>query len=392
MPLSYDLVCPSHLRWDFVYQRPQHLLSRFARERRVFYVEEPVFDADTPCLHSTIRECGAWVIVPHLPDGLTAAEIDETLCDLMDQLFSEQGIEAHVLWYYTAMAIPWTRHLTPLATVYDCMDELSAFQGAPPILRQHERELFARADLVFTGGQSLYEAKRPHHSSVHLFPSSVDVPHFAKARQPLPDPSDQAGIPGPRIGFYGVIDERMDLDLLAGLAEARPEWQIVMVGPIAKIDPLRVPRHDNIHYLGPKHYADLPEYLAGWDVAMLPFARNESTRFISPTKTPEYLAAGKPVVSTPITDVVRPYGEQELVWIADTPSAFVDAIEQALRDDGGHLQGRADAFLAQMSWDRTWSEMAAQIDVVIDQRSRCDVTRAITQVEWVPEYVPAATD
>lgn len=392
MPLSYDLVCPSHLRWDFVYQRPQHLLSRFARDRRVFYIEEPVFGADAPWLHSTIRECGAWVIVPQLPNGLTADEIDEVQCDLMDRLFIEQAIDAHVLWYYTAMAIPCTRHLKPLATVYDCMDELSAFQGAPPILRLHERELFARADLVFTGGQSLYESKRPHHSNVHLFPSSVDVPHFARARQPLADPDDQASIPGPRIGFYGVIDERMDLELLACLAEARPDWQIVMVGPIVKIDPLRVPRHDNIHYLGPKHYSDLPEYLAGWDVAMLPFARNESTRFISPTKTPEYLAAGKPVVSTSITDVVRPYGEQELVWIADTPAGFVDAVEQALRDDGGLLQGRADAFLAQTSWDRTWSAMAAQIDAAIDQRRRRDITRLVSRTEWVPEHVSAAVD
>lgn len=390
MPLSYDLVCLSHLRWDFVYQRPQHLLSRFARERRVFYIEEPVFGADGPHLHSTLRECGVWVIVPHLPNGLTAAETATAMNSLIERLFLEQGIEAHVLWYYTAMAIPYTRHLAPMAAVYDCMDELSAFKGAPAIVRQHERELFARADLVFTGGQSLFEAKQPHHSRVHLFPSSVDVPHFARARQALPDPPDQSIISSPRIGFYGVIDERMDLDLLAGIADARPDWQFVMIGPVVKIDSLRLPRHDNIHYLGSKPYAELPGYLAGWDIAMLPFARNESTRFISPTKTPEYLAAGRPVVSTSITDVVRPYAEQGLVRIADTPGDFVSAIEHLLSDDGGERQRRADAFLSEMSWDRTWSAMATRIDDAIVQRSRRTVERVETPTRWAPKYEPAA--
>ncbi|MDQ4045357.1 MAG: hypothetical protein M3173_07905, partial [Chloroflexota bacterium] len=201
----------------------------------MFYIEEPVIDAgsDAPRLQSAIRECGVWVVIPHLPTGLTAAETDATLGALIDRLFVEQGIDAYVAWYYTPMAVSFTRHLKPLATVYDCMDELSAFRGAPSIMRHNERELLAHADVVFTGGQSLFAAKQHCHSRVHLYPSSVDVPHFARARKPLDDPADQFDIPHPRIGFYGVIDERMDLDLLASVAGMRPDWQIVMIGPVA---------------------------------------------------------------------------------------------------------------------------------------------------------------
>jgi UDP-galactopyranose mutase len=266
------------------------------------------------------------------------------------------------------MAVAWTRHLQPLAVIYDCMDELSAFKGAPPALRNRETELFARADLVFTGGQSLYEAKRDRHKSVHAFPSSIDAAHFARARNEMEDPPDQADIPRPRLGFFGVIDERLDIELLAGVAAARPLWQLVMIGPVVKIDPATLPRHSNIHYLGGKNYKELPQYLAGWDVALLPFARNESTRFISPTKTPEYLAAGKRVVSTSIRDVVRPYGQQGLVRIADTVTDFVAAVEAAMNDDIAAHQREVDAFLAEDSWDRTWAEMARLIAQAVEAR------------------------
>jgi UDP-galactopyranose mutase len=244
------------------------------------------------------------------------------------------------------------------------MDELSAFSGAPRELIRREAELLGRADLVFTGGQSLYEAKRERHRRVHAFPSSVDVPHFQTARRGKVDPPDQANVPSPRLGFFGVLDERMDLALLDAIASARTEWQIVILGPCVKIDPATLPRRANIHYLGMKTYEDLPAYLSGWDVALLPFAKNDSTKFISPTKTPEYLAAGRPVVSTSVRDVVRPYGEQQLVHIADRPEDFIGAIERALAGPPEGWQERVDRFLSDMSWDRTWSEMSSLIDAV----------------------------
>ncbi|MDP8922487.1 MAG: glycosyltransferase, partial [Chloroflexota bacterium] len=256
----------------------------------------------------------------------------------------------------------------PRVTVYDCMDELSAFRFAPPLLREREARLFERADLVFTGGHSLYEAKRRRHPSVYPFPSSVDVAHFRRARSAQPDPADQASVQHPRLGFYGVIDERLDIQLIRSVAEARPDWQIVLVGPVAKIDRETLPRLPNVHYLGAKQYDELPAYLAGWDVALLPFACNEATRFISPTKTPEYLAAGRPVVSTPIRDVVRPYGDRGLARIAATAPEFVAAVEQALVEDGAARLAKADPFLAEMSWDRTWQQMWRHVESVLAAR------------------------
>ncbi|MDT7807574.1 MAG: UDP-galactopyranose mutase [Acidobacteriota bacterium] len=374
---SPDLVCMSHLRWDFVYQRPQHLLSRCAQTRRVFFIEEPVFENGSMRLEVSKRDCGAWVAVPHLPEGLRSEVALATVKrEMINRLFREHGIRDHVLWYYTPMALDCTRHLKPLATVYDCMDELSAFKGAPPELREREDELFSRADLVFTGGQTLYEAKRDRHPAVYAFPSSIDHEHFAQARTTIREPQDQVAIPHPRLGFFGVIDERLDIELLDAVAHARPDWQIVMIGPVVKIDPAALPRRDNIHYLGGKAYADLPAYLAGWDVALLPFARNESTRFISPTKTPEYLAAGKPVVSTSIRDVVRPYGDMKLVGIADTAEEFVKAVEFALDERGRSAEwlARVDEFLGQTSWDKTWGQMSRLIEEVAATRRASVVT------------------
>jgi UDP-galactopyranose mutase len=366
---DFDLVCLSHLRWDFVYQRPQHLLSRFGRERRVFFIEEPVFDAEVPQFEVNNREERVWVAVPHLPanswNGNASEAIGAELRALIDEFISEQRLDSYLLWYYTPMALPFTRHLDPLLVVYDCMDELSAFKGASPEMKNREAELFNRADLVFTGGQSLYEAKCGLHPRVHLFPSSVDTDHFAKARRPLAEPPDQVGIPHPRLGFFGVIDERMDLELLDGIASARPDWQIVMIGPMVKIDPAHLPRRTNIHYLGGKAYRDLPYYIAGWSVALLPFAINDSTRFISPTKTPEYMAAGKPVVSTPIRDVVSPYGEMGMVRIGETVEQFIEAIESAIEEESDERLRRGDEWLAQMSWDRTWGRMRSLITEAI---------------------------
>jgi UDP-galactopyranose mutase len=361
-----DLVCLSHLRWDFVFQRPQHLLTRCGGHRRVFFVEEPVFGEELR-LDVSERECGVRVVVPHLPEG-ARSDADALQRRLLESLFAEYDVQDYVLWYYTPMAVEWTRHLSPAAVVYDCMDELSAFHGAPPELKRRESELFRLADLVFTGGQSLYEAKRSQHPSVHAFPSSIDHAHFAQARGLTTDPPDQADIPHPRLGFFGVVDERLDIALLDAVAAARPDWQLVIVGPVVKIAPESLPRRPNIHYLGAKSYQELPAYIAGWDVATLLFAMNDATRFISPTKTPEYLAAGKPVVSTPIRDVVRPYGDLGLVRIAATPAEFVAAAEAALADDGVASLRAADEFLSRTSWDDTWARMWGLIESVMLNR------------------------
>jgi glycosyltransferase involved in cell wall biosynthesis len=358
------LLCLSHLRWGFVYQRPQHLMSRLTRDYEVAFFEEPLpGDSTQPWLEQLPQPEGVTLLVPHLPDSLGADEAIKEQRNLIDAWLHDQAPQELILWYFTPMSLSFTDHLWASVTVFDCMDELSAFRGAPPQLQEMEQELLERADVVFTGGYSLWEAKRKQHANAHAMPSSVDIAHFATARNGLEDPPDQQSIAHPRLGFFGVIDERFDIELVRAVASAQPDWQLVLIGPVVKIDPASLPQADNIHYLGAKRYSELPGYLGGWDVALMPFALNESTRFISPTKTPEYLAGGCPVVSTPIADVVRTYADSGVVWIAETPQEFVAAIREALSRKGrADFLDAADAALAGMSWDKTCADMKEQIE------------------------------
>lgn len=371
-----DLLCFSHLRWNFVFQRPNHLMSQCARTRRVFFIEEPLWveDAGSDLVQQggelEVRLVGSQlhVVTPRL---LRGRETSRCQRELLEHLCEQYDIREPIHWFYTPMALEFARELPTRLTIYDCMDELSAFRGAPPALQLLERELFERADLVFTGGRSLFEAKSPRHSSVHLFPSSVDVNHYQMARRPLPDPADQAAIARPLLGYFGVIDERLDLQLIERIGRERPSWSIVLLGPIVKIDPRSLPRLPNIHYLGQKSYEELPAYLAGWQVALMPFALNEATRFISPTKTLEYLAGGKAVVSTAIRDVVSPYAERGLVQVAE-PDEFVAAIERVLSGQALPRRTEVDAWLARSSWQQTWSEMAGLIERGLRSQARRD--------------------
>jgi UDP-galactopyranose mutase len=364
---NIDLVCFSHLRWNFVYQRPQHLLSRFSNSTRVFFIEEPIFHNEADKLHISKTPENVYVIIPHLRHGCSQEEIINKQKQMLNNLISVMEINNYFSWYYTPMALPFTDHLKPKMVVYDCMDELSAFKFAPAALKEKEQELLEKADVVFTGGYSIYEAKKSKHQNIFPFPSSIDKNHFASARIINEDPVDQAQIPHPRFGFYGVIDERFDIEMIEQAAKARPEWQFILIGPIVKIDQETLPSFANIHYLGSKEYKELPSYLSGWDVAIIPFAINESTKFISPTKTPEYLAAGKPVISTPIADVISPYAENKLVNIAANAKQFIKHGDAILKQ--GNTKKwltSVDAFLAGNSWDRTWSQMMKHIEIQLN--------------------------
>ncbi|HZF43342.1 MAG TPA: UDP-galactopyranose mutase [Sphingomonadaceae bacterium] len=351
-----------------MFQRPQHLMQRFAKVAKVVYWEEPIPAAGAE-FGLDRRECNktgstVTVITPHVPHGWSDEQAAQAQAEALDRLVASENRAQLIRWYYTPMMLHFSRGLAADCTVYDCMDELANFKDAPPTLMALEAELLEVADVVFTGGYSLFEAKKDRHANIHPFPSSVDVAHFAAARNGLTEPADQAGLPRPRLGFYGVIDERLDLDLIGAVAAARPDWQIVMLGPVVKIDPATLPSGANLHFLGGKSYDELPAYLKGWDVALMPFAINEATRFISPTKTPEYLAAGKPVVSTPIRDVVRHYGTLDGVAIASTADEFVAACEQAMtlsRSDD--WLAPVDVALAALSWDKTFNRMKALIDL-----------------------------
>jgi len=367
------LVCFSHLRWNFVFQRPHHLMSGLARGASVIFWEEPERDpsATEARLVVTEPQANVTVVTPHVPASFDAPMTEAALRTLLDGVLARSD-EPLVRWYYTPMMLPFSAHVRAACTVYDCMDELANFKFAPPELAVLERSLIAACDLVFTGGSALYEAKRALHRHVHAFPSSVDVQHFARALVHENDPIDQADLPHPRLGFYGVIDERMDLALLAALADLRPNWSFVMVGPIVKIDPSDLPQRANIAYLGAKSYDSLPDYAGGWGVALMPFASNESTRFISPTKTPEYLAAGLPVVSTPVRDVVRHYGHLQAVEIAESAEQFANACDRALErarePKGARWRAEASAAIKNQSWHAVTAAMRTLIDGAIESR------------------------
>ncbi len=338
-------------------------MTRAADKGRVFFIEEPVGTDGENRMVST-ADGDVHVVVPHLnEEGF--ADSRNIVRGFVEQLLHDFDIHDYAAWFYTPMMLPLAEALKPRAVIYDCMDELSAFKNAPAELKQLEAELFSRADMVFTGGRSLYESKKGQHESVHLFPSSIDVNHFKQALDVEPA-KDIAALPAPKIGFIGVIDERLDIDLLGKAADLRPEVQFIMIGPVVKIDEADLPRRENIHYLGGRDYKELPSYLAGMQAAMMPFALNESTKFISPTKTPEYLAAGLPVVSTPIRDVVTPYGDEGLVHIANTPEEFASAIDRALEAELTEHRRRATEFLSGNSWDMTFEKMWELIKAASD--------------------------
>ena len=380
------LVCFSHLRWNFVWQRPQHLLSRFAQRVPVVVVEEPEFiEGEDTSRFRVASVDGVSVVTPQLPWSLGPKwgfnpDTNPLLRDLLTPYFADLGLAGRdpasvIAWYYTPMAIgAEPTGLAPMLTVYDAMDELANFNGAPQALREREATLVGRAGLVFAGGPSLYEARKHRHPRVHCFPSGVDPAHFAQAADDVVRPVDLDARPRPIIGFYGVIDERIDLDLVAAIADARPEWTIAMIGPVVKIDEATLPRRPNIAYFGKREYRDLPSYLACFDVAILPFAQNEATRFISPTKTLEYMAGEKPIVSTPIKDVVDLYGE--VVEFGETSDTFVAAIERALHETPAaraRRHERSRAVLAQHTWDAIaesmWSLILEALAAVSRPRS-----------------------
>ena len=366
-----------HLRWDFVFQRPQQLLTRLARHYNILLIEEPIHHAGAPSLKKTVVAPNVTVYQPFTPADAPGFHDDQIplLQPLLSGLVPDG--ESPIVWFYTPMAMPLLQGMHPALVVYDCMDELSAFKNPPRQLLQRETALLARADIVFTGGPSLYEAKRARHDNAYCFPSSVDAAHFGRARDASISHPDQAGFARPRLGFFGVIDERFDVPLLAALAEARPDWELVIVGPVVKIDAAALPRHPNIHYMGQQPYEALPAFLAGWDVCLMPFALNEATRFISPTKVLEYMAAEKPIVSTPITDVKVPYGH--VVAIADTPESFIAACDAALAmtpEQQARMVDEMRTIVAGTSWQSTADRMHAILDEAVGASARTDVAGA----------------
>jgi glycosyltransferase involved in cell wall biosynthesis len=365
---SMGIVAFSHLRWSFVWQRPQQFLSRFAEMHPVLFIEEPFYDLEPgqePTLELQEAHDGVIVAIPHLRNGDRWEDSHEEIRKLarkaIDSINQEGQFDEPILWYYSPMMVEWSLdHFEASGVVYDCMDELSQFKFAPEGLIENERRLMDHADIVFTGGQELWEKKSRQHNNAHFFGCGVEYEHFAKAQDEsgiIPD--DVKDLKKPIIGWFGVIDERVDYDLIRKAAELRPDYSFVLVGPVVKVDPASLPQAPNIHWLGGRDYKQLPDYCRAFDVCMMCFAINEATEFINPTKALEYLATGKPVISTPVKDVVRQYSD--LVEIAKTPEEFVEKLDRLIQHPDADRIQRGIEKARESSWEGTVSQMRALI-------------------------------
>lgn len=357
----FDMIVFSHLRWEFVFQRPQHLISKFAKHWNILFVEEAT---PTGSLYQPLKNIT--VFQPKSNGRGIYQEISKFIKRFPD------GVHPKVAWFYSASFVDILDQIKPEAIVYDCMDELSAFKGAPSQLKSQERILLKQADIVFTGGKSLYETKKELHDNVFCFPSSVDRGHFKKTLSPFTKtPSDLQHIPKPIAIFYGVLDERFDIELLKKTAWLRPDVSFVIIGPVVKIDQKDMPTSPNIYYLGQRNYKELPAYLKGSDVALIPFALNESTQYISPTKTLEYMAAGLPIISTPIYDVVRDY--KHAVSIVSNAEEMSLSLSKYLNEVPIESKQRLQTYqtiLDNTSWDKTASVMFDEIKNVLETKQQ----------------------
>ena len=352
---AYEMIVFSHLRWDFVYQRPQHLISRLSKTRKTLFIEEPIGKGPNQSIGYEIE-----VVSPTL--SVLKPKVD-TIYDIHKILRQLQIQEVPIAWFYSPSFMELMPFIEPKKVIYDCMDELSLFKGAPTTIKEQEQELMKVANVIFTGGRSLFESKSKQQKNVHCFPSSVDLVHFKKATDEIKIPDDLKEIPKPTIGYIGVIDERIDMKLLAETAKIMPDYSFVMIGPLAKIGEADLAKGDNIHYLGMKSYNELPNYLAGLDYTMMPFALNDATRFISPTKTLEYMAAEKPIISTAIKDVVSQYSD--CVKIVDSAEQFKKAVEAIENDKKRSFLPLYKNVLDTTSWDHTAMKMSELINLVV---------------------------
>lgn len=331
-------------------------MSRFAKEKQVIFWEEPIIDENVKP-HLVTRGINPEIVTPVLKKNCNRV-LSKLLANFLDSRNIDQP---DIVWYYSPVMLKFTAFLEPKCIIYDCMDELSLFKNPPSGLLDCESVLLKEADLVFTGGHSLYiEKQKKRHRHIFPFPSSVDKEHFRKAEGiSTVFPSDQYCLSWPRVGYAGVIDERLDLDLIQSVAEARPDYNFIFIGPTAKIDKNDLPQANNIHYLGQKKYEELPDYMSGWNVCWMPFALNDATKFISPTKTPEYLASGRAVVSTAVPDVVYGYSGLDCVFIGDKNN-IPELIDKAMTS----LCFDAERKLHSMSWDKTYQKMSGLISKI----------------------------
>ena len=381
---AFPIVVHSHLGWDWVWQRPQQFLSRLSKRHRVLFVEGPVPVPEIDRTQMVLRETRDYPNVVVLQMKVPASRwsdggwVDQERRRIVQQVLAEplgREFQSPVQWFYDPMAVTaFAGHLGERAIVYDCMDELSLFRGAPPELVRRERELLTMADVVFAGGPRMWEAKRELNQNCFCFGCGVDHAHFGRALDVhLPLPAELKDLPKPVFGYIGVVDERIDYELVAALADAT-EGSVVMVGPWTKVDPDAFPQRKNLHWLGGRDYAQLPAYAKAFDVCLMPFAMNESTRFINPTKALEYMATGRPVVSTPVRDVVKQYSD--VVAIGNDHAEFIAACQDAAASPQAARVERGRALARKNSWESIVTQLENHVLAALDSKRTLQIDAA----------------
>jgi beta-glucosidase/6-phospho-beta-glucosidase/beta-galactosidase/glycosyltransferase involved in cell wall biosynthesis len=373
----YGIVVFSHLRWGFVWQRPQQFLSRFARVHQVLFMEEPQFDlveGSQPHLKMHRVMPNVTVACPHVPNSYNRnPALPELLRKFTRQAMADANtdgaFDCPLLWYYSPMDAAWSLgHFENRGIIYDCMDELSQFTGAPKALISNEARLMEHADVIFTGGYELWLRKKQR-ENVHFFGCGVEFNHFAQAQDEYTTiPPDIDFMARPILGWFGVIDERVDYGMVGEMARLRPEWSFAMVGPVVKVDPNLLPHSPNLYWLGQRDYTVLPNYCRAFDICMMPFSINAATQYINPTKTLEYFATGRPVISTPVTDVVRQFSD--LVEIVKTTDEFLAAAERLLQQPDQERIARGIEKARASSWESTVKAMREIIGKAIADPGR----------------------
>ncbi|HSU55816.1 MAG TPA: glycosyltransferase [Candidatus Dormibacteraeota bacterium] len=373
---DYPIIVHSHLCWDWVWQRPQQFVSRLSKRHKILFVEtvapDPALVVPAARFRQVEKYPNTTILTVQFPawrwgDG---AYVDSERRRIVQQFVAGPGSEFEnpVQWFYDPMAVPaFAGQMGERLTVYDCMDELSRFRCAPPEMSVREAKLLALADVVFTGGRKLWESKRRHHENCHFYGCGVDVAHFGKALKPeTPIATQLESLSKPVLGYFGVVDERLDYDLIARLADANPEWSVAIVGPVLKVEEASLPRRANLHWLGGQPYADLPSFCKGFNICLMPFALNEATEFINPTKALEYMATGRPIISSAVPDVVANFGE--VVHVADDVEEFISLCRKATARPDAERTRRGLAKARENTWERIVSELEGHVEEALKTR------------------------
>jgi glycosyltransferase involved in cell wall biosynthesis len=376
---NYPIIVHCHLRWEGVWQRPQQFLSRLSKRHEILFVEGPLLHDSNEPPHYTLKSApehpAITIMQTHFPSSRfqDGQWVDEKRLELLKEALNgplKGKFNRPIQWFYDPMAAPaHMGKVNDIAIVYDCMDELSQFRFAPPEIITRERQLLANADVVFAGGRKMCESKSRYNRNCHFYGCGVDVKHFSRARLPETQiPEDVSFGEGQLVlGYFGVVDERLDYDLIAKLADANASWHIAMIGPTCKVDPAALPQRPNIHWLGRREYAQLPEYTKGFDVSLMPFALNEATEYINPTKALEYMATGRPIVSTAVPDVVSNFNT--VVKIARTPEEFVEMCSTECLEPDEAAVARGIQMAADNQWDSIVQKLEGHIDDALKKKT-----------------------